>query len=217
LERGSWRQHGTFPALTRWQPLHSFLQVEYVSKHRVEMEWDQLRLNGVEGFQWAVENKPQEALSAIGIAAFSVCPCLCSAPLPSITRVRTAILKVWAILCAQALFSQRNGVQDEDMVPPPRRRITPRILNYKPVLPMKYLKSNRIGKFVTLTGTVRLPNIAMCLGLLRRLLCTELRHALKDALLMLHMGNRLCASAPSVRCYFLSSSSAKSATQKPNS
>ncbi|KAJ1480430.1 hypothetical protein T484DRAFT_2802723 [Baffinella frigidus] len=99
-------------------------EVDYTSKHRVELEWEPLRHNGVEGFQWAVENKPQEALAAIGIALFS------------------------------ALFSQGNGAQDPDMVPAPTRRITPRILHYQDVLSMKYLKSNRIGKFVSISGTV---------------------------------------------------------------
>ena len=43
------------------------------------------------------------------------------------------------------------------------RRITPRIQNYADVLAMKFLKSNRIGKLVSISGTVPTLSRTKCI------------------------------------------------------
>ena len=55
----------------------------------------------------------------------------------------------------EALFVSERGVEDsQDLYPAPSRKIAVRFVNYEPVTPMKFLKSNCIGKFVSVRGTV---------------------------------------------------------------
>ena len=55
----------------------------------------------------------------------------------------------------EALYVDKSGQEDPaKLLPMPDRRVGVRFANYEPVTPMKYLKSQCIGKFVSVKGTV---------------------------------------------------------------
>jgi DNA replicative helicase MCM subunit Mcm2 (Cdc46/Mcm family) len=64
----------------------------------------------------------------------------------------------------EALYVDKSGREDPaKLLPMPDRRVGVRFANYEPVTPMKYLKSQCIGKFVSVKGTViRVSTIKKC-------------------------------------------------------
>lgn len=91
----------------------------------VRFDFPELLKCPVDGLAWAISERPQEAIPCLGIAVY------------------------------EALFVDRTGRADTGtLLPMPDRRVGVRFANYEPVTPMKYLKSQCIGKFVSVKGTV---------------------------------------------------------------
>lgn len=57
-------------------------------------------------------------------------------------------------LVLTCVLLRRTGREDPDKLPTPQAKFGVRFANYEPVTPMKYLKSQCIGKFVSVKGTV---------------------------------------------------------------
>ena len=92
----------------------------------VVFNYQELMTCPVEGLAWAISERPQEAIPCLGIAVF------------------------------EALFVNRaaGDFDQAALVPTPEQKVGIRFSNYEPVTPMKYLKSQCIGKFVSVKGTV---------------------------------------------------------------
>jgi DNA helicase MCM8 len=129
--RVRWKQRapGGAPAsaaLARVTDSGRFAQVDASSKApSVLFDYPELLKCPVDGLAWAISERPQEAIPCLGIAVY------------------------------EALFVDRTGRADPaTLLHMPDRRVGVRFANYEPVTPMKYLKSQCIGKFVSVKGTV---------------------------------------------------------------
>jgi DNA replicative helicase MCM subunit Mcm2 (Cdc46/Mcm family) len=126
-------------------------QVDVGSKSpSVLFDYPQLLKCPVEGLAWAISERPQEAIPCLGIAVHEAL---------FVDRWGPAWFAAWPSsalrqLVLTCVLLRRTGREDPDKLPAPQAKVGVRFANYEPVTPMKYLKSQCIGKFVSVKGTV---------------------------------------------------------------
>lgn len=99
---------------------------------RIFLQYSEIRDKfGIDGIAWALTERPGDVLPCIGLAAHLV-------------------LHIEIFLMLEALFGCNSAriVADpgEEFIAVPMRRMNVRVLNYEPITPMKYVKSNCICK-----------------------------------------------------------------------
>jgi len=112
----------------------------------------------VDGLAWAISERPQEAVPCLGIAVYEalfVDRCTSSMKQASCPPRCLACPPLFSCFSPRPTPLCRTGREDPaTLLPQPENKVGVRFMNYEPVTPMKYLKSQCIGKFVSVKGTV---------------------------------------------------------------